>query len=137
MLSVRSVGFVDEIDSSLHPNYVEELVALFKDPRTNPNQSQLIFTTHDVSLITRTGADQRVLDQDQIWFVEKNDEGNSALYPVTSIPSRWDENFGRNYMHGVYGAVPRPDFREAFIQAADGLRLVHVELSANKLGGDA
>ena len=89
LLSTRSVGFVDEIDSSLHPNYVQELVALFKDPLTNPHQSQLIFTTHDVSLITRTGADKRVLDQDQIWFAEKGRDGSSALYPVTSVASAW------------------------------------------------
>lgn len=136
LLSTRSVGFVDEIDSSLHPNYVQELVALFKDPRTNPNQSQLIFTTHDVSLITRTGADQRILDQDQIWFVEKSADGSSSLYPVTSIPSRWDENFGRNYIHGVYGASPRPDFHEAFIQASEKLRDADVEFNAINFGGE-
>lgn len=135
--SVRSVGFIDEVDSSLHPNYVQELVSLFKDPRTNPHQSQLIFTTHDVSLITRTGADQRILDQDQIWLVEKDAEGASEIYPVTSIPSRWDENFGRNYIHGIYGASPRPDFHEAFIRAAEDLARANVELTASEFGGDA
>ena len=137
LLSVRSVGFIDEVDSSLHPNYVQELVALFKDPRTNPHQSQLIFTTHDVSLITRTRADQRILDQDQIWLVEKSADGVSEIYPVTSIPSRWDENFGRNYIHGIYGASPRPDFHDAFIQAAEDLARANVELTASEFGGDA
>lgn len=137
LLSSRSVGFIDEVDSSLHPNYVQELVALFKDPRTNPHQSQLIFTTHDVSLITRTGADPRILDQDQIWLVEKAVDGSSSLYPVTSIPSRWDENFGRNYLHGIYGAAPRPDFHEAFVQAAKDLQDAHVELTAEKYGVEA
>lgn len=137
LLSCRSVGFIDEVDSSLHPNYVQELVALFKDPRTNPHQSQLIFTTHDVSLITRTGADPRILDQDQIWLVEKAVDGSSSLYPVTSIPSRWDENFGRNYLHGIYGATPRPDFHEAFVQAAKDLQDAHVELTAEKYGVEA
>lgn len=137
LLSCRSVGFIDEVDSSLHPNYVQELVALFKDPRTNPHQSQLIFTTHDVSLIIRTGADPRILDQDQIWLVEKAVDGSSSLYPVTSIPSRWDENFGRNYLHGIYGAAPRPDFHEAFVQAAKDLQDAHVELTAEKYGVEA
>lgn len=140
LLSTRSVGFVDEIDSSLHPNYVQELVALFKDPLTNPHQSQLIFTTHDVSLITRTGADKRVLDQDQIWFAEKGRDGSSALYPVTSVASsRWDENFGRNYLHGVYGASPRPGFHEAFAQAERdiGSALQSVGCTAEAFGGEA
>lgn len=136
LLSVRSVGFIDEIDSSLHPSYVQELIRLFKDPRTNPNQSQLVFTTHDVSLITRTGADPRILDQDQIWLVEKGADGSSILYPVTSIPSRWDENFGRNYLHGVYGAVPRPDFHEAFAGVEEDLRGAHVKATAEDFGGE-
>lgn len=137
LLSRRAVGFIDEIDSSLHPNYVQELVALFKDPNTNPNQSQLIFTTHDVSLITRTGADVRVLDQDQIWLVEKGRDGSSSLYPVTSIPSRWDENFGRNYLHGVYGAAPRPEFHEAFISATEQMREANLDFTAEDFGGEA
>jgi hypothetical protein len=136
LLSVRSVGFIDEIDSSLHPSYVQELVALFKDPRTNPHQSQLIFTTHDVSLITKTGADKRVLDQDQIWLVEKGADGASTLYPVTSLPSRWDENFGRNYLHGVYGAVPRPGFHEAFADAEEDLREAQAAATEANLGGE-
>jgi hypothetical protein len=139
LLSRRSVGFVDEIDASLHPTYVQELVALFNDPRTNPHQSQLIFTTHDVSLITRTGADVRVLDQDQIWLVEKSRDGVSSLYPVTSIASRWDENFGRNYMHGVYGAYPRPGFHEAFARVEEELSqtLASTRYTATSFGGDA
>jgi len=136
LLSVRSVGLIDEIDSSLHPAYVQELISLFRDPRTNPHQSQLIFTTHDVSLITRTGADVRVLDQDQIWFVEKGIDGSSSLYPVTSIPSRWDENFGRNYLHGVYGAAPKPLFHEAFVDAENILHDAHIKLTAKTLGGE-
>lgn len=139
LLSRRSVGFVDEIDASLHPTYVQELVALFNDPKTNPHQSQLIFTTHDVSLITRTGADVRVLNQDQIWLVEKSRDGVSSLYPVTSISSRWDENFGRNYLHGVYGAYPRPGFHEAFARVEEELSraLASVSYNATTFGGDA
>ncbi|MEY8249654.1 ATP-binding protein [Leptogranulimonas caecicola] len=117
LLAVPTVAFVDEIDTSLHPTYVEELVRLYKDPATNPCQSQLIFTTHDVSLITKSGADEPVIDPDQIWFVEKTSEGASELFPATSLNPRWEENFGRNYLHGVYGAIPRPDFHSAFARA--------------------
>ena len=137
LLATRSVGFVDEIDSSLHPTFVQVLVALFRDPRCNPHQSQLIFTTHDVSLITRTGADQRVLDQDQIWLTEKSADGSSTIFPVTSVQSRWDENFGRNYLHGVYGALPHPRFHESFVRAAQGLRDAGMRLDATSAGGDA
>lgn len=135
LLSRQSVGFIDEIDSSLHPAYVQELVGLFKDPRTNPHQSQLIFTTHDVSLITRTGADRRVLDQDQIWLVEKGGDGSSTIYPVTSISTRWDENFGRNYLHGVYGAAPRPNIHGAFAHAVETIGDFGADYTANDYGG--
>ena len=127
---------MDEIDSSLHPAYVQELVELFKDPRTNPHQSQLIFTTHDVSLITRSGADERVLDQDQIWLVEKAGDGRSTLYPLTAVRTRWDENFGRNYLHGVYGASPRPEFREAFADALGQLETAGDVYTAERFGGE-
>ncbi len=120
LLSRQTVAFVDEIDTSLHPAYVEELVKLYRDPATNPHQSQLIFTTHDVSLITKSGADEPVIDQDQIWFTEKKTDGASELFPATSLRTRWEENFGRNYLHGVYGAMPQPDFHRAFALALQG-----------------
>ena len=139
LLTRHSVGFIDEIDSSLHPNYVQELIALFKDPRTNPHQSQPVFTTHDVSLITRTGTDKRLLDQDQIWLVEKAQDGSSSLYPVTSVESsRWDENFGRNYLHGVYGASPKPSFHESFARVEEELQnqLAKADYTATTFGGE-
>ena len=116
-LSRRSIVIVDEIDTSLHPLYVEELVRLFLDPKTNPNQSQLIFTTHDVSLISRSMEGQTTLDRDQIWFVEKNPSGESTLYPLSEIKSRAGENYGKNYLNGIYGAAPQPSFHQAFASA--------------------
>lgn len=119
MLSRRSVALVDEIDTSLHPLYVEELVRLFQDPLTNPYQSQLIFTTHDVSLISRTEAGRSCLDRDQIWLVEKNSAGESTLYPLTEVKSRAGENYGKNYLNGIYGAAPQPSFHQAFASAVE------------------
>lgn len=61
-LSKQSVTLIDEIDTSLHPALVKELVALYADAETNPHGSQLIFTTHDVSLINQSGSANRLLD---------------------------------------------------------------------------
>ena len=119
-LSRPSVTLVDEIDTSLHPSYVEQLIGLFSNPRTNPHQSQLIFTTHDISLITRSGADDRPLTRDQIWIASKQADGTSTLYPITSIKGvRKDENFGRNYLNGVYGGLPSPLLAESFTMALE------------------
>mgnify|MGYP001069072722 CR=1 FL=1 len=112
----NGIIFIDEIDTSLHPALVKELVALYADAETNPHGSQLIFTTHDVSLINQSGSAKRLLAPDQIWLVEKNKEGVSELFPVTNLGIRHMENIGKNYLNGVYGAIPRPDFHTAFAQ---------------------
>lgn len=112
--------FVDEIDSSLHPLYVRQLVELFKNTETNPTDAQLVFTTHDASLIFNGGAWESVLDEDQIWLVEKDQGGSSELYPLTEVRgARWDEDFGRNYLNGVYGATPIVDLTGAFARALE------------------
>lgn len=111
---------IDEIDTSLHPALVKELVALYADPETNPHGSQLIFTTHDMSLINQSGSANRLLDPDQIWLVEKNKDGASELFPVTDLSIRKGENIGKNYLNGVYGAMPRPDFHTVFSQIMNG-----------------
>lgn len=112
-LGKRSVTMIDEIDTSLHPGLVREFVELYADPATNPHGAQLIFTTHDVTLIDRTGP-VSPLSADQVWLVEKGSLGASELFPVTDVGIRKDENIGRNYLNGVYGAAPQPSFHAAF-----------------------
>lgn len=113
-LARPTVTLIDEIDTSLHPSLVEEFIALFTDPATNPHGSQLVFTTHDASLINVSGSAGRLIDPDQVWLVEKNKDGASELYPVTDLKVRKEENVGRNYLNGVYGAVPKPEFHSVF-----------------------
>ncbi|MGH3517465.1 MAG: AAA family ATPase [Haloechinothrix sp.] len=102
------VMVVDEIDTSLHPLLTARLVGLFQDEATNPYGAQLVFTTHDASLLgTMLGDD--VLQRDQVWFVEKNAEGASNLYPLTDFKPRKEHNTERRYLGGSYGAVPLLD----------------------------
>jgi hypothetical protein len=57
-----------------------------------------------------------VLKRDQVWFVEKDSEGASKLYPLTDFHPRKGENTERRYLGGSYGAVPvlsERDFAEA------------------------
>lgn len=119
-LSRRTLILVDEIDTSLHPILVKELVSLYADPETNPHHSQLIFTTHDTSLITTSGGDERIINPDQMWLVEKNASGASDLYPVTDLHIRKGENIGKNYLNGVYGATPYPSFHTVFGRIING-----------------
>lgn len=106
---------VDEIDTSLHPRLTAQLVRLFQESDTNPNRAQLIFTTHDTSLLGTMLGDE-VLKRDQVWFVEKDADGASKLYPLTDFHPRKGENTERRYLGGSYGAVPvlsERDFAEA------------------------
>lgn len=107
------VLLVDEIDASLHPLLTAKLVGLFQDVELNNKGAQLIFTTHDTSLLGTMLGDQ-VLDRDQIWFVEREAGGASSLYPLTDFKPRKDQNTERRYLAGSYGAVPvLGDFTEA------------------------
>ena len=104
-LDSGSVLVVDEIDSSLHPELTAQLVRLFQSPDLNPAGAQLVFTTHDASLLgTSFGGD--LLGRDQVWFVEKATDGASRLYPLTDFRPRKDENRERRYLAGSYRAVP-------------------------------
>lgn len=101
-LQNNKVLIIDELDKSMHPFVVEMIVQMFNDKDINKNGAQLIFNTHDTNLL-----DLNILRRDQIWFTEKNSEdGSSDLYSLSDFSVRKDENFGRNYLLGRYGAVP-------------------------------
>ena len=103
-LNVFSNGEVllfDEIDTSLHPLLIRFLVQRFHSKLTNPLNAQLIFTTHNTSLL-----DQQLFRRDQVWFVEKDRSGASKVYPLTDFKPRKDEDLEGWYMRGRYGALP-------------------------------
>jgi uncharacterized protein len=91
----------DEIDTSLHPLLTRFLVGQFHSNETNPNSAQLIFSTHDTTLLSHAN-----FRRDQIWFVEKGDDNATKLFPLTDFSPRKDEAFERAYLRGRYGALP-------------------------------
>jgi len=89
----------DELDTSLHPFLTELLI---KHIHQNDSNAQLVFTTHDASLL-----DQDLFRRDQIWFTEKKyEEGCSDLYSLWNFKARKNENIHNGYLAGKYGAVP-------------------------------
>jgi predicted ATPase len=96
----------DELDSSLHPVLAAEVVHLFHDPAANPAGAQLLFTTHDTTLLGR-GLMGRPLSREQIWITAKRRTGETELYPLMDAHPRPDENLERGYLRGRYGGVPR------------------------------
>jgi AAA15 family ATPase/GTPase len=47
-----------------------------------------------------------ILKRDQIWFVEKDEYGETTLFPLSDFKPRQEENRERRYLGGSYGAVP-------------------------------
>lgn len=105
-LMQRSVLVIDELDSSLHPLLVAQIVRIFSDPTINKRQTQLIFTTHDVSLLGGNNGTSDLLEADQTWLVEKSLEGSTQLSSLVEYKIRRDENTFRGYMTGRYGGIP-------------------------------
>jgi len=93
--------FVDEIETSLHPILVKELLKLLFCGKNNPKGAQVVFTTHNPVLL-----DTSVLRRDQIWFTEKTPAGATHLYPLTDYKPRKDEALAKGYLAGRYGAIP-------------------------------
>ncbi len=101
LLESGGVLCIDEIEASLHPLLTRKLVETVMNPEINTNNSQLIFTTHDPTLLDLT-----LLRRDQIWLVEKSQENDSFLYPVTEYKMTTREDIAKGYLSGKYGAVP-------------------------------
>jgi uncharacterized protein len=104
-LATGTVFLADELDASLHPALVNQLIRLFQDEETNPRRAQLIFNSHDASLLGDSVTD-RVLGRDQIWFSEKREGGVTNLYPLVDLEPRKQEAIGKRYLEGRYGATP-------------------------------
>ena len=95
------VFFVDELDTSLHPIMVRFLLNLFHNSETNRHNAQLVFTTHDTTVL-----DQTLMRRDQVWFVEKDAENATRLYPLSDYKPRKGEALQKGYLYGRYGALP-------------------------------
>lgn len=104
-LESGGVILIDELESSLHPLLGLAIVNLFNSEKSNPNNAQLLFTTHDTNLLG-TILDEPSLRRDQIWFTEKDERGATRIYPLTDFKPRRAENLERGYLQGRYGAIP-------------------------------
>lgn len=101
-LASGQVLIIDELDKSLHPKLTRALIKLFHCKKNNPKNAQLIFATHDISLL-----DSELFRRDQVWFAEKEFEGYSHYYSVSDIPGvRANVPYEKWYMSGKFGATP-------------------------------
>jgi uncharacterized protein len=92
---------VDEIESGLHPYVAKKIVSLFENPKTNPFNAQIIFSTHQHLLMNDRA-------KSQIFICEKDGENfETEVYRLDEVEGvRNDENFFQKYLAGSYGGVP-------------------------------
>lgn len=102
---------IDEIDRSLHPQltyrFIENYLKLIEKSNV-----QLIFTTHEAHIL-----DLNLLRRDEIWFVDKNKNGESNIYSLEQYNERFDKKIEKAYLDGRYGGVPL--FDEIFPMKVD------------------
>ena len=112
------VIFYDELHNHLHPKLVAFLVNMFHSKETNPNNAQLIFTTHETSILN-----QEILRRDQIWFCEQGESKATSVVPLTDYsPRKGRENLEAAYLSGRYGALPYVDtLGDIFVVGSDNL----------------
>ncbi|MGJ0517126.1 MAG: AAA family ATPase [Methylomicrobium sp.] len=100
VLEYGGLAVIDEFENDLHPHMLEPILDLFANPKTNPYNAQLIFSTHAIEVLN-------LLEKTQVMLVEKDDECVSIAYRLDTVEGiRNDDNFYAKYMAGAYGAVP-------------------------------
>lgn len=99
LINSNEVYVVDEIERSIHPLLIKELLTKFSHDECT--KGQLIFTTHESNLL-----DQSIFRQDEIWFTEKNKKGATDIYSLSDFKIHKTIDIQKGYFAGRYGAVP-------------------------------
>jgi len=96
------VLIVDELDASLHPFLTRMIVMMFQSEKINPKNAQIIFTTHDMTLL-----DRDLIRRDQVWITEKNERGTSEMFSLQDFDGvRQETPFDKWYLAGKFGGLP-------------------------------
>lgn len=101
LLNGDNVFIIDEMERSLHPNLIYDLIDLFISNATNVN-SQLILASHESTLLT-----QKLLRKDEVWFVVKDNFGSSKLHSLEDYNIRFDKEIRKDYLLGRFKAIAR------------------------------
>ncbi len=101
-LSRPCVLVVDELESSLHPELTKMIIKCFLDENINRFNSQLIFTSHDTTLLNLN-----LLRRDEINFVYKDaNDGSTFIRSLKDFHVRLNEKVEKAYLAGRYSTSP-------------------------------
>jgi len=107
-LSKGGVLIMDELDNSMHPFMAELIIKLFNDTRINKGNAQLIFSTHNINLMS-----SELLRRDQIWFTEKK-QGVTTFYSLDDYDKKKvkpQSPFNQWYAEGRFGGIPEINYQ--------------------------
>ncbi len=99
MLNNKHVYVIDEIERSIHPIIIKELISLISNNKKM--NGQIIFSTHESCLL-----DQSILRTDEIWFAQKDSNGATQLYSLSDYNVHSTANIENGYLNGRYGGIP-------------------------------
>lgn len=107
-LKIGGVLLVDELECSLHPLLMRELVLLYKKRRHNPKGAQLIFTTHNTEIL-----DDSILRLSEIALVRKTAANGTLVRRLVDARKEGEDirnvtNFRKQYLAGFYAGIPHP-----------------------------
>ncbi len=114
LLNQKCMFFIDEIDSSIHPDLLEYILKTFL---VNAKESQLLITTHHREWLMQEG----FVRPDSVWFTEKHSDGSTHLYSLADFSDI--NSFNRSftyydaYRRGVLGAMP--SYRYYYLDTKD------------------
>lgn len=91
---------IDELDRSLHPMLVRHFLELFMEMGRD-KRTQLLFSSHEASVM-----DQELFRRDEIWFIDRGQDGCSRIFSLDRFKERYDAVVSKAYLEGRYGAVP-------------------------------
>jgi AAA15 family ATPase/GTPase len=89
---------VDELNSSLHPDIVADLIGKHLDSGLD---TQLVVTTHDTHLMN-----EKILRRDQFWITERDVNGATCLFSIHDFEGRESEDVEKRYFEGRYRGLP-------------------------------
>ena len=98
-IKAKRVYIIDEIERSIHPLLIKELISKFSHDQST--HGQLIFSTHESNLL-----DQDIFRPDEIWFAEKNKDGTTEVYALSEFKEHHTLDIRKGYLNGRYGGIP-------------------------------
>jgi len=99
-LSRGGTAIIDELDLSIHPLILPEILRWYYDSVRNAHDAQLWMTCHSASLMGD-------LMKEEIVLCQKDRQGRSEIFALSDVKSiRRNDNLYKKYLGGVYGAVP-------------------------------